>query len=66
VSKNIPDDYTAKGKAVDWGQDAVFDLDAPNRPHETEPVDQAYIDTNPWVNSGPGSATGWTHAKRRT
>jgi hypothetical protein len=57
VSENIPDDQTAKEKALEGKQDSVFDLDAPES--------AAYLDTSAWVNSGPGSALGWTQAKRR-
>jgi hypothetical protein len=63
VPVNIQDSYDAAGAAAKWNQKAVFDND--KRDSKGKPLDSAYIYTGPFVSSGPASALGWTHAKRR-
>lgn len=63
ISRNIGDSYDTARAAVDWKQKAVFDT-SKRDPHGNA-LDSAYVYTGPLVNSGPGSALGWTHAHKR-
>lgn len=62
VSDNIDDSYDAARAAVDGKQIALFDNDKVD--HQGHPLDDAYVNTTSLVNSGPASATGFTHARR--